>query len=211
MTAKPKPAKTDAETSKETALAKRKAEITLSPSYNAGVLAQAFSFSGELDLAELRMVIIEQCRSVQGGSTKRLESMLVAQAHSLDVVFASLARRAIGQEGLNQYETHMKLALKAQSQCRATLETLAAIKNPPVVFAKQANIAQGPQQVNNGLMPVAHAKQIDNRPTELLEHEHAERLDTRTSSAAKRSDQAMETMETFHRSSHRQRKGGCEK
>lgn len=209
MTTKPKQAPTDP--SDEKRFAKQKAEITLSPSYNAGVLAQAFSFSGELDLAELRMVLIEQCRSVQGGSTKRLESMLVAQAHSLDVVFASLARRAIGQKGLHQYETHMKLALKAQSQCRSTLETLAAIKNPPVVFAKQANIAQGPQQVNNGLMPVAHAKQVDNRPTELLEHDHAERLDTRASSAAKRSDQAMETVETIHRSSHRQRKGGCEK
>jgi hypothetical protein len=37
------------------------------------------------------------------------------------------------------------LALKAQSQCRATLETLAAIKNPqPVAFVRQANIAHGP-------------------------------------------------------------------
>lgn len=26
----------------------------------------------------------------------------------------------------------------------------AAIKNPPVVFAKQMNVANGPQQVNNG-------------------------------------------------------------
>ena len=47
----------------------------------------------------------------------------------------------------------MRLALKAQGQCRATLETLAAIKNPPVVFARQANIAHGPQQVNNGVAP----------------------------------------------------------
>jgi hypothetical protein len=42
------------------------------------------------------------------------------------------------------YEAHARLALKAQSQCRATIETLAAIKNPPVVVARQANIAQGP-------------------------------------------------------------------
>lgn len=42
---------------------------------------------------------------------------------------------------------------------------LAGIKNPPVVIAKQANIAQGHQQVNNGLpagdpvraLPVHHA------------------------------------------------------
>ena len=38
----------------------------------------------------------------------------------------------------------MKLALKAQNQCRMTLETLAAIKNPPVIYARQANFANGP-------------------------------------------------------------------
>lgn len=40
---------------------------------------------------------------------------------------------------------HEELHQKAQSQCRATLETLAAIKNPPVIYAKQANISNGPQ------------------------------------------------------------------
>jgi len=44
----------------------------------------------------------------------------------------------------------MRLALRAQSQCRATLETLAVIKNPTTVaYVRQANIANGPQQVNN--------------------------------------------------------------
>lgn len=44
------------------------------------------------------------------------------------------------------------MALKAQAQCRATLETLAEIKNPqPTAFLRQANIAYGPQQVNNGV------------------------------------------------------------
>jgi hypothetical protein len=38
----------------------------------------------------------------------------------------------------------MHLALKAQGQCRATLETLATIKSPPMVIARQANIAHGP-------------------------------------------------------------------
>ena len=52
----------------------------------------------------------------------------------------------------------MRMALKAQSQCRATLETLATIKNPPAVFARQANIAQGPQQVNNGMMPAGEPR-----------------------------------------------------
>jgi hypothetical protein len=72
---------------------------------------------------------------------------------AVDAIFASLARRAQMNMGeyMNAVDRYMRLALKAQGQCRATLETLAAIKNPPVVFAKQANIAQGPQQVNNTL------------------------------------------------------------
>ena len=48
-------------------------------------------------------------------------------------------------------ETFLRLALKAQAQCRCTLEALSNIKNPPVVFAKQANISQGHQQINNGV------------------------------------------------------------
>ena len=80
--------------------------------------------------------------------------MLVAQAHTLQARFYELARRAgfnLG-EYINAGETYMRLALKAQSQCRATLETLATIKNlAPLTFVKQANIAQGPQHVNNGV------------------------------------------------------------
>ena len=73
----------------------------------------------------------------------------------------SLARRAVNQEYLKQYETYLRLALKAQNQSRMTLETLATLKNPPVVFAKQANINQGNgnQQVNNGTpAPASHAE-----------------------------------------------------
>jgi hypothetical protein len=47
----------------------------------------------------------------------------------------------------------VRLTLKAVGQCRATLETLAAIKNPLVVFAKQANMAHGPQQVKQRHAP----------------------------------------------------------
>jgi hypothetical protein len=36
----------------------------------------------------------------------------------------------------------MRMALRAQNQCRGNLETLAALKNPQVIFAKQANALQ---------------------------------------------------------------------
>ena len=88
---------------------------------------------------------------------------------------------------------YMRLALKAQGQCRATLETLANIKNPrPVAFVQQANIAHGPQQVNNGMAPSqgepAQATKNAFEPNELLEQQHGERLDTRPQGAAIRDD-----------------------
>ena len=64
-----------------------------------------------------------------------------------------------------------------------TLETLATIKNPPVVFARQANINNGgQQQVNNGAQPMdsrAPAANYLTQPTELLEASDGQRLDTR--------------------------------
>jgi len=66
---------------------------------------------------------------------------------------------------LSAMETYLRLALKAQAQSRATLETLAAIKNPPVVFARQANINHGgQQQVNNGTAPAGERAAIGDGP-----------------------------------------------
>jgi hypothetical protein len=75
--------------------------------------------------------------------------MLTAQAHTLDAIFNSLAQRAALNMGeyIQACETYLKLALRAQSQCRTTWEALATIKNPPVMgYVRQANIAHGPQQ-----------------------------------------------------------------
>lgn len=76
-------------------------------------------------------------------------------------------------EYLDAAETYMHLGLKAQSQCRATLETLAKIKNPaPVTFVRQANVAHGPQQVNNAPQPAtgeaSRARESETPPNELL-------------------------------------------
>ena len=76
------------------------------------------------------------------------ENILISQAQSLNVMFCDLAIKANNQKYIDNMDKFLKLALKAQSQCRATLETLANIKNPPIVFAKHANIAHH-QQINN--------------------------------------------------------------
>src|SRR6266498_1544147 len=110
--------------------------------------------NGETDLTVNALIdeLQRHCDAANTGNLGREEAMLTAQAHTLDVLFNTLARRAAGREYLAQYEAFMRLALKAQSQCRTTVETLAAIKNPQTVaFVRQANIAAGPQQVNNGI------------------------------------------------------------
>ena len=106
---------------------------------------------GELSLNDSVAVLRTTCKEVTAGDMAKAETILMAQAAALDAIFAEMARRAVGQEYLKQYEAFMRMAMKAQNQCRMTLETLATIKNPPVVFARQANINNGgQQQVNNG-------------------------------------------------------------
>ena len=127
-----------------------------------------------LDQDAIREAIIEQTRAVVKGDMSSSERMLVAQATTLNAVCVTLFLRANANIGehLRTAETYMKLALKAQNQCRMTLETLAVIKNPPVVYARQANFAAGPQQINNGVIP--HAAKNESAPNELLENKHVE-------------------------------------
>jgi hypothetical protein len=136
-----------------------------------------------------------QIESVNNGNMKRPEAMLLSQAHTLDELFNNLARRAKNQEFMSIFETYLRLALKAQTQCRATLETLAAIKNPRVIFAKQANISSGHQQVNNGIPPTREEKNKFS-PNELLEAQNGSAiLDTGTTGATIAENKAMATVE----------------
>ena len=130
-------------------------ELVLSPTIQSAVAIEAWSkFAGTVDLAELVDDLRERVKKVQGGDMQPVEAMLMGQAMTLETIFTSLARRATSQEYLKQFQTYLGMALKAQAQCRATLEALAEIKNPrPVAFVKQANISGGHQQVNNGVQP----------------------------------------------------------
>lgn len=125
---------------------------------NAAAMESFSAFSGKPDLGKLLESLHDEIAKVQGGDMKPIEAMLYGQAIALETMFTSLSRRAMSQEYLKQFNSYLALALKAQAQCRATLEALAEVKNPrPVAFVKQANISQGPQQVNNGTAQVAHA------------------------------------------------------
>ena len=172
------------------------AKVTLMPCTNAAaVVAEYAKAFGEQDVQTLMEQLRTTFDQVNNGDLQHCEAMLVGQAHALQSIFMSLARRAANQEYLKQLETYLRLALKAQNQSRMTLETLAKIKNPPVIFAKQANINQGSgnQQVNNGTpAPASHAGKNINQQNELLEVQHgSETMDSRTTGATIGKDKAM--------------------
>lgn len=104
------------------------------------------------ELSELVKSTRQTVEANAKGGTEQAEALLTSQAIALNSVFLEMSRRAAINMGshLGAMETYMRLALKAQSQCRITLESLAEIKNRrAVTFVKQANIASGHQQVNN--------------------------------------------------------------
>lgn len=169
------------------------ARTVLQPAVSAGTTIQKLSRSnfGEVDLTSLIKELNAQVDIVNEGDLKHTEAMLVAQSHTLNSIFNKLAIQALNCDLLDQFETLFKLALKAQSQCRTTLETLATIKNPPIMgYVKQANIANGPQQVNNGI-PVRENEYPQNK---LLEKNHGKRLDYGATSKTSIADPAMATV-----------------
>ena len=156
----------------------------------------------ELDLVTLVNMLGHQAKATNEGNFKRGEAMLTVQAHTLDITFNMLARQAITAKRIENLERYLKLALRAQSQCRATWEALANIKNPPMIgYAKQANIAQGHQQVNNppSVGDTPRARENKKAPNELLEEQHVERLDTGKAATAGGIDTQMATVGAIHR------------
>lgn len=188
---------------------KAMARAALTPEVQAALTIaqwQAQTFSEKVDINATIRELKEQSKILKAGDMSRAESMLLAQAQTLDELFNNLARKAHRCEYMSQFEANLKLALKAQNQCRMTLETLSNIKNPPIVYAKQANIAHGPQQVNNQA-PATHTEKTQNQLSELLEVQHGERLDTGTASETIRSNQAMATLEKQHGATNESRQG----
>lgn len=203
---KPDPKPNDPE--KEQAMA----TMVLRPSLQAALTAGQFlPYKEEVSTVAVMDELVRQFESVKGGNLDRGEAMLVAQAHTLDAIFNRLAQSASQMSMINQYEVFMKLALRAQSQCRMTWESLAAIKNPPqVAIVRQANISAGPQQVNNG--PAPSPSQTENAPNRLLEVNHGERLDAFPPGTAGRDDSALATVEPVNgtEDSGRKKAGGPE-
>jgi hypothetical protein len=174
-----------------------------------------FATDEKITLCSFIDVMEEKVDKVKSGDMSGLEATLTAQAITLDAVFNELAKRAANSIlHMPTCETLLRLALKAQAQCRATIETLAEVKQPKsATFVKQQNVAYQ-QQVNNGeniasdkrTNSPSHGKNKSNRQNELLDDKDGKWLDGRTTIATIDDDTQMETMGAIDRSKNTRRK-----
>jgi len=157
---------------------------------------------GDLSLNCLVDELNKQTDGIQADDMVEAQEMLAVQAITLNAIFQKLASQSTIGIGNNVRltESYLKLALKAQSQSRATLETLSAIKNPPIQHIKQLNVAEN-QQVNNSV--TENNKQqtkLSEMPNELCTH-------TGTQSLEKKADSTLEAVGEVHRAEVKGRKG----
>jgi hypothetical protein len=121
----------------------KRANIALAPEFKAAVTAQAYApLIGETDLAAVLKRLGEMSTGSVKDNARDLEYMLTSQAISLDSIFNRLAIQAHASIGKHPkvVDVYLRLALKAQSQCRATAETLANLKSPRQ-YISQTNVA----------------------------------------------------------------------
>jgi hypothetical protein len=161
----------------------------------------------------LTKALVETTELVSDGDLRPIERMLFSQATALQSIFTNLARRASKQDQLKHFEVFLNLGLKAQSQSRATLQALIELKLPrQAVFAKQANIAQGHQQVNNGVTAASRTEENQTLKNKLLaDQPHGGTyLDISTTIATSQSHQGVAAVAVVNRAKNKQGQGkGC--
>lgn len=150
----------------------------------------------------------DQAQVINAGDMTQVENMLIGQAVALESMFADLALRAKKAQSLQVVQCLTQLALRSQAGSRATLQTLAEVKNPrQVAFVKQTNIAQT-QQVNNDMPSPAHARKVEVVQNEVLvkEKHGSKKMDTRATKASGHADTNLVAVDAVDRAPKPNRK-----
>lgn len=169
--------------------------------FGANLQMKYTNIMGGISIETALNYMLAETKKIKRGSLEAVENMLVIQAVNLNAIFNTLANNASNTEFVPHFEMLLRLAFKAQAQSRATLETLANLKNPPqVAFVKQANIGHN-QQVNNNvsLESASRAKELKNQQNQLLEEQHGEWVDIGTQSQTIKADKELETVGKVYR------------
>jgi hypothetical protein len=110
------------------------------------LLGSSVNKPGVMEYAE---VVKEGMQKAEAGDLGMASRMLAAQAITLDSMFTELARRSAHNMGeyIGASEKYGRLALKAQSNCRATLEALAKLHQPREQTVRHVHVNEGGQAV----------------------------------------------------------------
>jgi len=176
------------------------AQAFLTPSLiSAKIIKGRYSHNEEININAVIDELNKQNKIMKQGDLSRPEDMLLSQAHALDNLFGEMVERSRMNMGeyFNAADKYLRLALKAQSQCRTTLEALAEIKNPKPYI--QNNRAQY-QQVNNGVKEPHTRGENVKTSNELLEDKVNEQewMDKGTPETTSRNDKELEALEAQH-------------
>ena len=185
------------------------------PAVNASIVMRAYQgnlLTMDTSIEGLVNSLTATMDDSKGGDLSTLEAMLIGQAAALQTIFTSLAVKAQVQTSQRNMEALLGLALKAQAQSRATITALVDLKHPKqAMFVKQANIANGPQQVNNGVPAdperSAQAREAErpNLNIKELELNDGQWLDTGATGTTVRTDPHLEAVGKGDRADKRRR------
>lgn len=181
----------------------KNAHMALMSSVNGAAVIHAYQgnvIGKDVDMTVLANQLADTFTEIENGDLLDLEAMLVSQAMALQTIFTSLAREASSQKDYRGLECVLRLALKAQTQSRATISALVDLKFPrQATFVTQANIAHGPQQVNNGVAVEQRHEEKQNSTNKLSGQTHELRQDTRASCTSISGNSTMAAVEKIHR------------
>ena len=151
---KPNTALTVEQTPDETG-AQAVARKLLEPNFRHAVTASSFSnklLNGSIEEPGIMDFVTHMqkvTKAAEDGDLTMASRMLAGQAISLDNMFTELARRAALNMGeyINAAERYGRLALKAQGNCRATLEALAKLHQPREQTVRHVHVNEGGKAV----------------------------------------------------------------
>ncbi|HQS96360.1 hypothetical protein [Novosphingobium sp. 17-62-19] len=106
-------------------------------------------YFGELPLPGLIEALNDLSIAVKAGDLAEQRALLANQSVSLNAIFVEMVRRSAANMGENMAATdhYMRLALKAQSQCRATVEALDRLVNGHQQLVKHVHVNEGGQAI----------------------------------------------------------------
>lgn len=130
------------------------AKLALEPGTRHAAIASGFATglingAHELPMPARMGVIGDAMAKARAGDKGMPSEMLAAQAMVLDAMFTEMAHRAASNVGrhMEAADRYGKLALKAQANCRATLEALAKLHQPREQTVKHVHVNEGGQAI----------------------------------------------------------------